>query len=476
MATSALVCCLILIAILLFRDSRRRKTISWAIWIPTLFLLVVGSRPLSFWFGGSSWSGEGLANDASGNVIDQVFYFTLLVGSLAVATMRRVKWGEFLVANLPLILFYAYFAISISWSEDPMGSSKRLFKDFGMLFVIALLLSEEDPLEAIRAVYVRCAYVLFPLSAVTIKWFPQIARSFSKNGEPLYAGVTLQKNSLGEIVLVFSLFAIWDFVEMRPKRWKWSHIPWEHVFIVFIGMWLLRTSQSKTALVCLVLGTMLLIATGWLASRSASRIVLVGALSLPYMLFFATQFSSVIQPIVESMGRDMTFTGRTEIWQHIDSTTVNPIFGYGYYNFWGGSGGQRVNQSINMTIPNAHDGYLDIYLDGGIIALFLLVFVLTTYGWRLTKMLKGGRFQRLRFAVLIVAIVYNLSESNWARLSPIWFTTLLVLAYMPQLRARRMKSRVSNEADARTAQTLTPELAKSVYSASKTDRLQLTRR
>jgi hypothetical protein len=50
------------------------------------------------------------------------------------------------------------------------------------------------------------------------------------------------------------------------------------------------------------------------------------------------------------------------------------------------------------------------------------------------KGLGHDRFQRLRFAMLIVVIVYNLSESMFARLSPIWFTTLLVFVDFPYLK------------------------------------------
>jgi exopolysaccharide production protein ExoQ len=442
MAIPGLVVCLFLIAILLVRDSRRRHTLSWAIWIPTIFLLIVGSRPLSFWFGGSrSLNGAGLANDVEGSPVDQIFFFSTIAVSFIITTMRQFKWGKFFATNLPLMLFYLYFAISIAWSEDPLGSSKRLFKDFGMLFVIALLLSEKDPLEAIRAVYVRCACVLFPLSVVCIKWFPGVARSFSLDGGIMYTGVTSQKNTLGEIVLIFSLFIIYDYLETRPAQRKWIKFPWEPALLLLMGFWLLEMCQSKTSLVCLLMGTALLVRKGWFASKTFSRAVLFAALSLPYILFFAQRFSSVIEPVVELVGRNMTFTGRTDIWQHIDSTTVNPLIGFGYYNFWGGTGGQNVNRMMHSTIPNAHDGYVDIYLDGGIIGLILLAYWLIAYGSRFVGSLSGDRFQRLRFSVLIVAIVYNISESNWARLSTIWFTTLLVLVYSPSVKGRLQKKR-----------------------------------
>jgi exopolysaccharide production protein ExoQ len=442
MRIPALVACIIFIVYLLNRDVRRRKTLSWAVWLPTIYLWILGSRPLSLWLVGRAKMGSGLANNAEGSPIDQIFFFSLIVGSLIVATMRRVKWSEFFASNLPLLLFYLYFAISIFWSEDPMGSSKRLFKDFGMLFVIALILSEKDPLEAIGAIYVRCACVLFPLSALCIKWFPDIGRIFSRDGEPQYIGLTTQKNTLGEIVLVFSLFMIWDYLENRPRKWRWGQLPWDRLVLLLIGFWLLRMCQSKTAMLCLLLATALMVRSGWFASKTFSRAVLVVALSLPYILFFAQRFEWVLAPIVQAVGRNMTFTGRTDIWQHIDSTTVNPLIGYGFYNFWGGTGGRNINEVMHMTIPNAHDGYVDLYLDGGIIGLVLLFFLLVTYGNRLIKKLQNSRFQRLRFAVLIAAIIYNCSESNWARLSVIWFTTVLALAYFPSIKtaSRRLPS------------------------------------
>ena len=116
-------------------------------------------------------------NGAEGNPLDQVFFFFILATSLLIAISRRVRWGNLFASNIPLIILYLFFAISVSWSGDPIGSTKRLFKDFGMLFVISVILAEKNPLEAVRAVYVRCACVLFPLSVVLTRYFPNIAIS-----------------------------------------------------------------------------------------------------------------------------------------------------------------------------------------------------------------------------------------------------------------------------------------------------------
>jgi exopolysaccharide production protein ExoQ len=434
MALPGLILGLVFIAFLLIRDSRRRPSLSWALWLPTFFLLVVGSRPLGDWFGGGAWDGRGLANDAAGSPLDQVFFFLIIIACLIIATRRHVQWGKLFAGNMPLLLFYCYFLLSIAWSEDPLGSSKRLFKDFGMLFVISVILSEKHPLEAVRAVYVRCACILFPLSAIFIKWFPNIARSFAVNGDIMYSGVTTQKNTLGEIVLVFGMFVVWDCLESWPGKLRVSRLPWDRFVLLLIGFWLLQICQSKTGLLCLLIGSALILRKGWLASKNISRVALLAALSLPYLLFFAQQYSSVIEPIVEAMGRNMTFTGRTDIWQHINLNTVNPLIGAGYYNFWGGSGGMRVNQAMHETIPNAHDGYVDMYLDGGFIGLVLLFFMLVAYGRRTMKHARTDRFANVRFAVIVVLIIYNISETTFARLTPLWFTSVLAFVDFPYLK------------------------------------------
>jgi len=133
----------------------------------------------------------------------------------------------------------------------------------------------------------------------------------------------------------------------------------------------------------------------------------------------------------------MTFTGRTVIWDHIDLHTVNPLLGYGYWNFWSSDKGQEISDAIHWHIPNAHCGYLDIYLDGGLFGLVLLGIALFSYGLRLSKRrTESYPFQVVRFALFAISIVYNLSESSYFRIGLLWFTTLLMIVSFPRKQAR----------------------------------------
>lgn len=437
MPNLALVACTILVVWLIALDIKRRPSVSFAVWIPITFLLILASRPVSLWVAGAKAITHEMGNEVAGSPVDQIFYLSVYLTALGVTLLRGFKWSRFFVFNLPVLSIYLYFAASILWSGDPAGSFKRLIKDFGMWALIALLFSEKNPLQAIRAVYVRCACILFPFSVVTIKYFPEISRVFALNGDITVTGLATQKNSLGEMVLIFSLFVVWDVLERVEVGTKlmWGRVRWDSILVLSVGMWLLHQSQSKTALVCLAIGTFLIVRRGWLDSRLIDRVALGMGLSSPFLLFFSQQFSSVIAPLVEALGRNMTFTGRANIWERITLTTVNPLLGAGYWNFWGGPGGAAIAEAMHTGIPNAHNGYLDLYIDGGFLGLIVLFSMLLLCGRRILKRARdtnaAKNYRLVSFAVLIVALIYSLSESTFVRLMPIWFTTLLMIIEAP---------------------------------------------
>jgi O-antigen ligase len=427
MATLALILAFGLGGWLLARDCIRRTTLGWALWIPTILVMALGSRSPSEWLAiGSAWQ-----ESNSGNALDHVFFLGLTIGAVLVLISRRMRWSKLCALNFVLLLFYLYFAVSISWADNGDASFRRWFKDAGFLFVAVLILSEKDPLTAMRAVYIRAACVLLPLSVVCCRYYPQVSRSFAIDGTQELSGVAIDKNHLGESVMVMGLFLCWDYLETRskgaPRRWNWDAL-----ILALLGSWLLWISNSKTAFACMLIGlTLLLFRRGRLASsKIIGRSLLLGALSLPFLVLLTQEFRTTLGPVLAMLGRDATFTGRTAIWEHITFETVDPITGAGFWNFWGEKRGLAIIRAMNTPIPEAHNGYLDIYLDGGFIGLGLLFLLLLRGG---NRFMQGQRSAlRFRYALLIVVIVYNLAESLFARPSVLWFTTLLILIDVPE--------------------------------------------
>jgi exopolysaccharide production protein ExoQ len=430
----ALILCLPLIIWLWKRDQRGRRPSSGALWLPLFWLLVLGSRPVSWWLGigGSTDSADA---DLEGNVYDRILYLAQIFLAIWIVARRDIDWGALVRQNKSLLLFYLVLLTTILWAEYPFVVFKRWFKDIGSVFVILVLLTELNPLDAVKTVFARCAYILFPLSVILMKYFPAIGRSYSKGGLPMVTGVAQQKNSLGELILVLGLVLIsalfaGDTQEQAPLT-KGRRLAIG--FTMAIGLWLLFLSDSKTSQICLALGAMIVLAhkMPWL-KQNPKRVLVLCVAVLPLCLF-ADNLFNISDTLLRLINRSSTLTERTAIWQEIKENPVNPLTGAGYMMYWNLHKGLTIDNKF-YDIKSAHNGYLETYLDAGILGLFALAIFLLSIGWRSAReFLRGTEYGRLSFAFFVVMLLHNVSEATFGRRSPLWFAFLLFCIDVRQL-------------------------------------------
>ncbi|MES2693322.1 MAG: O-antigen ligase family protein [Verrucomicrobiota bacterium] len=403
------------------RDIATRPGVSSAIWIPTLWVGILASRPISLWLG------LGGGNTLEGSPLDRLFFFGMIVAAAIVLARRGFTWGPFLARNWPLVLFYGYLLLTVAWANSPLASSKRWLKEIGNVLVVIVILTERDPLQAIRAVFVRCAYVLIPLSFVYIRYFPDLGRRYSTHsGQLEITGVTTQKNSLGAMILVCALVFIWDWLERsRPGGLKLPRLD-RYVSFVILGfaLYLLYQSDSKTSMLCLAVAAGLIAAVRLPVLHR--RISAMGIFCLIGGLGFALfdWMFGLSEAVVSNLGRDMTFTGRTDVWRELLAVNTDPIFGAGFMSFWDDIYYQ--SKLPDWVAFSAHNGYLEIYLAGGIVGVVVLALMLLGSGARINRALASGEpYALVRFAVFVVALIANFSESNFACMTPIGFLFLI---------------------------------------------------
>ena len=427
----ALFLCYAFIAWLLRRDMQWRSAGSAALLIPAVWIGIIGSRPVTYWLGPVR-----PGSNLEGSAVNTLVLGALMVASLIVLARRNVSWGELLQRNKALFLIYGFFVISASWSELPGASFKRVVKDFGCVLAALVVLTEKDPMQALRATMVRVAYVLFPLSIVFIKYFPHIGRQFTRAGDPMCTGVTIQKNSLGEMLFVFLLVIIWDLIVIWKQQQPLSKAAklqkWIHMGMIFLGSWLLLMSDSKTSQVCFVIGLLTLWATGRLIRMRNGNQVLTAGLVILIGLGSLDKTFHLSEAVIRALGRNPNLTGRTEIWKAIMDEKPDHGIGEGFYIFWDTEKGKRVVDAL-ITVSSAHQGYLEVYIDGGVVGCVLLGVLLISGFLRIRhRLFKNQPIGRIGLAIWATALVYNLSESSFFRLDPLWFVLLLVLLETPQ--------------------------------------------
>lgn len=438
----ALWICILIIGWLMRRDIQRRPGLSGGLWLVVLWVIMISSRSVSMWFNYGGYEMEAESYD-SGNPIERATYFLFIAIGVYILYRRRLGLGEVIRANRWVFVFYLFWMLSTLWADSTLIAFKRCFKDMGNVVMVMIVLSEAKPTEAIKALFVRCAYVLVLMSVLFIRYIPELGRTYHNwSGAMMYTGVATHKNTLGVLALVSCIFLLWDILDRwsadgRAGRWK-AIAPDAVVFLV--SLWLLFTSHSATSRFCFVIGAGLFLALR-LKSIQARLPMLVRTCIIGAALFLVLDAvfgirEAVTTALLEILDRDPTLTGRTDAWSVLLKELDNPIVGAGFNSFWTGERMTRIWEEY--AIIQAHNGYVETYLNGGVVGLCLLAGLLLSAGQRVKNALyRGLPFARIQFVFWLTVILHNFSEASFSKLCLLWFVALLVVAeppWRPQLR------------------------------------------
>ncbi|MBN1577314.1 MAG: O-antigen ligase family protein [Chitinispirillaceae bacterium] len=362
--------------------------------------------------------------------MDRTFFFFLIFAALVTLKRRQISLSFFSQKNIWLIVFFTYCGISIFWSDFPFVAFKRWIKAIGEIAIVMVVLTEVDPIESTITLYRRCAYVLLPLSIVYIRYFPELGRGYSPGGQPDYHGVCCQKNALALLCMVSFMFFFWSLLQALKRRnilYKRSEISICAIMLL-ISVYLMNVARSSTTLACLFVGVSVLFIFSFSFVRNNPRAVPFCMLCIVVVILGLQFFIDFKSTAFSSLGRDETFTGRTEIWAQVLSKVENPLFGTGYNSFWLG---QRLKSLWGETnwafdLNTSHNGYIETYINIGLVGLVLLcILLLGAYFNIIRHMNYNFEFGRLSMAFYITTLMGNITEAAFRSLTLTWFTFLI---------------------------------------------------
>ncbi len=422
----------LLLTLLVFDPAKEPKT-SLALWLPIAWMFIVATRFPTQWmnFAGGLSTLQGLQE---GDPMDRMISALIILLAFGVLLSRSFKWGGFIRRNAWLMAYLVFALVSVVWSDFTLIALKRWFRDLGHYFVILVILTDPDPLLALRAVFRRLGYLMIPLSFLLAKYYPLQGMQFNPwTGAAMFVGPSTSKNGLGVICLVAGIYFLWDTVARWSERKKSRTKLIILVNIVFFALSfrLLLLANSATCRVCFGLACVIIfLAHTRMIQRNPGllKAMIPLCLCLYPILAFGLNLNA---EMVKAVGRDPTFTERTEIWQLVLSMHTNPIIGTGYESFWLGSRLATVWASHVGSIAEAHDGYLEVYLNLGVIGLtFLVGFLISSY-LKICKLLKPFTpLASFALAIWTVTLFYNVTEAAF-KWHFMWLSFLPVAMTVP---------------------------------------------
>lgn len=436
----------VILSILVIRLDRDPVRISKAVWIPFLWLCIASSRPVSNWirFDGPV---DVTSQYIDGSPLDRNVLTLLLLMAVGVLFRKAHKIRDILRLNPALMIFLAYCGVSMLWADYPLVVFKRWIREVADVAMMLVIIVESYPADAFRRVLMWVASVLVPLSILFTRFFPSLGRSYTYSGVPMWTGVATDKNALGALCMIVGVVLVSRGVTIfRARKTALQRRQlWIVMALLAMVLYVLLKIDSKTALACFVLAVGLIVSLAYIPLLrrtgfvTAMVVFMVGGV---YSMLFLGVGSSALS----ELGRDSSLTGRTRAWEIVLAHTVNPWIGSGYENFWIGKRYEVVARAI-AGIPDgepiggglnqAHNGYLEIYLNIGWVGLFLLAAVII-FGYRniLKTMQADPATAGLKLAFVFICLVYNFTEAAFKILSPVWITLLWAVLAVPRAGVR----------------------------------------
>ena len=413
---------------LLFRIERKLNPwASIALWIPTIWLLIMGSRPVGAWLNPAAEGGS----DLEGSAADRLVLNILIFLGIWVLSRRKVDWNHLIKQNGCLILLYLYLFASIFWSEFFFSSFKRWFKISGTIVMALIIYSEKKPFQALESILRRAAYILIPLSLVLIKYFPVYGIRYTPwEGTRMGTGVTTHKNSLGILCMLLAFTIFWSILQRwhSKKLFKNKQALIADSFVLCIAIYLLTGGgggYSATSLLIFSLSVVTLLILP-LLRKLHTFIATHFEFSLLLLILLVMFFYTTLLPIITSaLGRNETLTGRSDIWTTvIEVADRNPILGTGYGGYWGLVANAY---SYHHGVKQSHNGYLDVYLQVGWLGIFMLLAFLKEFFKKVQKTLKFSRKIGIFGTCFVLQLlIYNYSEAAFIQASLMWTVTIFI--------------------------------------------------
>lgn len=335
----------------------------------------------------------------------------------------------------PLIAVVAFALSSVFWSQDPDFTLRRsvalaLTLLFGIYFGSRFSLKEQ-----LRLLLWTCVV------CIVFSFFFELLGLNPSEGIPGWYGIFFQKNELGRMMLLSAIvFLFWRRVEPRQKRAA------EVGFLASI--FLLLLSQSMTSVVVLLL-MLTLLPYSQRVLRKTQRSVLAGitllvAAGTVSVLWVAAH----LEAVTDFLGRSVTLSGRLQLW--IVSAFMarrRPWLGYGYDAFWlpDQPVTLRIWQVLHWMPPHAHNGFLELWLDVGLIGTGLFLLALGYYILKSLQFLRRNPEPAAAWPLMFLVFLSlaNLTETVFLARNSIFF--ILYAAVAATLQEGRKKAPVAKK-------------------------------
>ncbi|HEX2584328.1 MAG TPA: O-antigen ligase family protein [Steroidobacteraceae bacterium] len=334
-----------------------------------------------------------------------------------------------LFANRFFLGLVVLATLSYLWSIAPPVTMRRILRIFAVVSVCVAFASYSKTVRSFQEGLRPVLTIMLIGSIFFVITNPTYGVEQLTMSELVGAwkGLTTQKNALGALATIGFLLWLHAWITGQAKQ------PWPIVGMIAAAICVIN-SRSSTSIMATVFSSILMLmlmkSPGSLKRSMPYFVGIFVSILLVYSLAVLKLIpgsEALLSPIAAITGKDLTFSGRTAIWDIINqSISYHPLLGTGYGAYW--IGADPSSPSFETLIKllfyptEAHNGYLDVINDLGWVGGILLLGYIITFLRQSLQLYKVDRSQGAIYLVILFhQMIGNLSESMWFNIRGVQF-------------------------------------------------------
>jgi len=365
----------------------------------------------------------------SGSLYNKVYWSFLFILSLLIIIKDKLKLIRSMQSIKPIYLLIFLLVSSILWSDYPLITLRRSALSVFVIFSIM-----------VSCIYIKkptiILFIIYRVIAISLT-FNIIAlvlgKGFSADG--LFSGIHGHKNTAG---LVASI-ALWASFSARYVLNQKNSL---NLIIILGWVIVLLLTRSKTSITLCLLSPLIWYSINLISNKlkfSTFYSLVTVSCSLILCITSLLLFNGLsLAEGISVLGGDISLTGRDFIWTFVlEYIFENPILGVGYGAFWdvgqssanlGSHGHGRIYLNF---LHQAHNGYLDILVNLGIVGLIsILVIIFQPLKIITSNAYKNNIFSQLSGILIVFIFLHNITESSLLRTTHLNWVMILILFFI----------------------------------------------
>ena len=390
-------------------------------------LLLYSGGPLTVIL--SNGANEGDDSGETNTSLILVFFFLNYIVTLCLLILRWKKVIQVMKKDKIIILLVGIAVFSFMWSSLPKKTLTRGIAIVGSSLFGLYLASRYTVKEQLKLLGWMYGIAVV-LSFIFIAAIPKYGIMAGIH-QGRWRGIYNHKNTLGKVIapglIVFILLAL------NSKKYSWLF--WMCFSLGFI---LLVRSSSTTSLInglSLIAVSISFRVFRWRDNLMVPSTITIASLSAIFYIFV----SVTTEAILTALGKDTTLTGRGDMWPYIfEMVWQKPALGYGFGAFWYGPATPSfyIWRVTGWKPPNSHNGFLDLWLQIGLVGLatyvfgYLFITLPKAFYWVRTTKTSEGFWPLTYMAYMLLA---NISETTLMIQNDLFWVLYVAVAFSVQM-------------------------------------------